>query len=250
MTPVPTPSPSTCIDLESIVLERGGQLLFDKLTLRLHEPRIGLIGDNGAGKSSLLRLIAGLEQPQSGTVRVHGLDARRERAALPRQVGLMFQNPDDQIICPTVEEEVGFTLSAQGVPRRQARQQARDFLQARGLGHWSERAIAELSQGQRQQVCLLALQIGRPATLLLDEPFASLDLPSQYRLSHQILAGAQQLVFSTHVLDQVRGFERVLWLDRGRVREDGPGHEVCDAYRADVQRRADAMPACMDALPC
>jgi biotin transport system ATP-binding protein len=246
----PAPSAATGIHLESVVLERGGHLLFNDLTLRLTEPRIGIIGDNGAGKSSLLRLIAGLDQPQRGKVLVHGHDARLDRAALPRQVGLMFQNPDDQIICPTVEEEIGFTLGAQGVPRKEARQQARDFLSTQGLGHWSARAIAELSQGQRQQVCLLALQIGRPATLLLDEPFASLDLPSQHRLSRQILASAQQLVFSTHVLEQVRGFARVLWLEGGRVRADGVGHEVCDAYRADVQRR-EAEPAdAMEAAAC
>jgi biotin transport system ATP-binding protein len=246
------PSSPSGILLESVVLERGGQRLFNGLTLRLDASRIGIVGDNGAGKTSLLRLIAGLEQPRSGRVLVHGIDARADRAALPGKVGLMFQNPDDQIICPTVEEEVGFTLSAQGMPRKEARLAARDFLQAQGLGHWSARSIAELSQGQRQQVCLLALQIGRPATLLLDEPFASLDLPSQHRLSRQILAGAQQLVFSTHVLDQVRGFERVLWFEAGQVRADGPGHEVCDAYRADVQRRAaDPLGAqTAQAVPC
>lgn len=246
---VPAPTLATGIHLESVVLERGGQRLFDGLTLHLAESRIGIIGDNGAGKSSLLRLIAGLEQPQSGRVLVHGHDARTDRSALPGQVGLMFQNPDDQIIFPTVEEEIGFTLSAQGMPRKEARLAARAFLRTQGLEHWSARAIAELSQGQRQQVCLLALQVGRPATLLLDEPFASLDLPSQYRLSRQILAGPQQLVFSTHALEQVRGFERVLWLRDGQVHADGNGPQVCEAYRADVLRRASA-PAAVEAAPC
>ncbi|SCK17055.1 biotin transport system ATP-binding protein [Variovorax sp. HW608] len=244
-----TPS-ATGIQIESVVLERGGQRVFDGLTLSLDEPRIGIIGDNGAGKSSLLRLIAGLDQPQRGHVKVHGHDARSDRSALPRKIGLMFQNPDDQVICPTVEEELAFTLSARNLSRKEARKEARAFLADRGLAHWGTRAIAELSQGQRQQVCLLALQIGRPLTLLLDEPFASLDLPSQHRLSRQIMASTQQLVFSTHVLEQVRDFERVIWLDRGQVRADGAGREVCEAYRADVMRRADACTPEMEPSLC
>lgn len=227
-----------CIRLDAVVLERGGKRLFDGLTLQLDECRIGLVGDNGAGKSSLLRLIAGLDETQSGRVTVHGYDVATDRRQLPHLLGLMFQNPDDQILCPTVEEEVGFTLTARGLPRKAARDEARAFLTRRGFADWCPRAIAELSQGERQQVCLLALQIGEPATLLLDEPFASLDLPSQYRLSRSILDSRQQLVFSTHVLEQVRDFPRVLWLEQGRIRADGPGRDVCDAYRANVLQRA------------
>ena len=171
-------------------------------------------------------------------MRVHGHRTDDALAALARTVGLMFQNPDDQVICPTVEEEVAFTLGAHGMSRRQARDKARAFLAGCGLEHWAARAISQLSQGQRQQVCLLALQIARPLTLLLDEPFASLDLPSQLRLESQLFCADQQLIFSTHVLDQVVDFERVIWLERGSVRADGSGREVCQAYRDEVRRCA------------
>lgn len=226
------------IALDAVTLQRGSRQVFDSLTLALHESRIGLIGDNGAGKSSLFRLIAGLDQPQQGSVTVHGFDTRADRQQLPRHVGLMFQNPEDQIIFPTVAEEVAFSLTAQGLKRPAAREQALAFLQARGLGDWAGRAISELSQGQRQQVCLAALQIGRPSTLLLDEPYASLDLPSQERLSAQLRASDQQVILSTHVLDHVRDFERAVWLEQGRVRADGPAREVCEAYTRDVRQRA------------
>lgn len=96
----------------------------------------------------------------------------------------------------------------------------------------------------------MALQIGRPVTLLLDEPFASLDLPSQKRLARQILASTQQLIFSTHVLEQVRDFERVLWLDKGQVRADGAGREICEAYCADVLRRSGERANEMEPLLC
>lgn len=231
---------STGLVLDAVTLKRGDQTIFTDLSLHLTQSRIGIIGDNGAGKSSLFRLISALEQPQSGRVTVHGLDTARpeQRRQLPRQVGLMFQNPDDQIIFPTVLEELAFSLTAIGEERRAARAQALRFLQQRGLTNWAERAIGELSQGQRQQVCLMALHITQPTTLLLDEPYSSLDLPSQYRLSAQIKASTQQILLSTHLLEHVRNFARVIWIDRGQLRGDGPGSEICAAYAEDVRTRS------------
>ena len=151
----------------------------------------------------------------------------------------MFQNPDDQIIFPTVEEELA--LRPLGLNKRQAREQARAVLDQRGLAHWAERAVSSLSQGQRQQVCWLSLLIAAPEVLLLDEPFASLDLLGQARLAQDIAQATQQILISTHVLDHVRAFERVIWLEQGRVRGDGPGTEVCAAYEADVALRLPAL---------
>ena len=225
------------VRLDQVTLQRGTTTVFDGLSLSLDERRIGLIGDNGAGKSSLFRLICGLDTADAGAVSVCGHDVRKDRAKLPALVGLMFQNPDDQIIFPTVVEELAFSLSPSGVSRKAARAQARSFLAARGLDAWSDRAVEGLSQGQRQHVCLLALLIAAPRVLLLDEPFASLDLPGQALLAADIDASAQQVVVSTHVLAHVRHFERVVWLDRGCVKGDGPGAEVCAAYEADVAAR-------------
>jgi biotin transport system ATP-binding protein len=239
--PTPTaPLSPHSIRLEAVTLVRGDQRVFEGLTLSLQEARIGLIGDNGAGKSSLFRLICGLDQPEQGRVVVHGCDTQTDRRQLSEHVGLMFQNPDDQIIFPTVAEELAFSLTARGETRQAARQRARDFLAQRGLEAWAGRAIGELSQGQRQQVCLLALQISQPATLLLDEPFASLDLLSQARLAAQLEVTGQQIIVSTHLLEHVYDFERVLWLEQGRVRADGPGREVCEAYAENVRQRAEA----------
>jgi biotin transport system ATP-binding protein len=225
------------LQLDAVVLARGATTVFDGLSLSLVERRVGLIGDNGAGKSSFFRLLCGLDAPSGGTVTVCGRDVARERAALPALVGMMFQNPDDQIIFPTVAEELAFSLSPTGLSRKAAKARARDFLAMRGLADWADRAVEGLSQGQRQHVCLLALLIAAPRVLLLDEPFASLDLPGQAALAAEIDATDQQVVVSTHVLAHVRHFERVVWLDRGQVKGDGPGAVVCAAYEADVAAR-------------
>jgi biotin transport system ATP-binding protein len=216
------------VQLEQVTLERGGTTVFESLNLDLKERRIGLIGDNGAGKSSLFRLICGLDRPKTGQVHVHG----------PSSVGMMFQNPDEQIIFPTVEDELGLSLQASGLSRQAARTRAREWLLARGLGAWAERAIGSLSQGQRQHVCWLSLLIASHGLLLLDEPFSNLDLPGQAQLDREVAEAAQHIILSTHVLQHIRHFERVIWLDAGAVRLDGPGHAVCMAYEADVAARS------------
>jgi len=225
------------VQLVDIRLQRGQTQVFDGLNLALTQKRIGVIGNNGAGKSSLFRLLCGLELPQAGQVLVDGMPLLQARQHKPGLIGLMFQNPDDQIIFPTVEEELALGLRPQGLNKQQARARARELLAARGLAHWAERAVGSLSQGQRQQVCWLSLLIAAPQLLLLDEPFASLDLPGQARLAQDIAAAPQQVLVSTHVLDHVRDFERVIWLEQGRLRGDGAGRDICSAYETSVREQ-------------
>lgn len=226
-------------ELQDIHLRRGQTPVFAGLHLQLHEARIGLIGFNGAGKTSLLRMLAGLDVPQQGRIVRQGETLHSaERGHVPsRRVGLMFQNPDDQIIFPTVQEELQLSWRSAhpGSSRAQAAQAVADFLQQRGLAHWAERAVGSLSQGQRQWVCWLAMRVAQPEVLLLDEPYASLDLPGQLRLAADIAACPQQVLVSTHVLDYVRDYPRVLWLEQGQLRLDGPGQQVCAAYEAHVR---------------
>lgn len=222
-------------DLQGIHLRRGQNQVFAALDLGLHEARIALIGHNGAGKSSLLRLLSGLETPQGGTISWRGqaLPGGAQQGGPNRHVGLMFQNPDDQIIFPTVQEELALSWqSAHAGDRKSARAAVARFLAARGLADWQTRAVGSLSQGQRQWLCWLAMLLAEPQVLLLDEPYASLDLPGQMRLAADVQRCSQQVIVSTHVLEHVRPFPRVLWLEQGRIRADGPGEAVCAAYEA------------------
>ena len=224
------------LHLQDVHLTRGITPIFAGLQLELTEDRIGLIGNNGAGKTSLLRLLCGLEAPDQGSIHIDGLDIHQREGRMKRsqRIGMMFQNPDDQIIFPTVEEELALGLP--GLKKLEALQKAREFLAQRGLSDWAQRAISALSQGQRQHVCWLTLLLAGPATLLLDEPYASLDLPGQARLAHDLDQTDRQLIVSTHLLDHVRTYPRVLWLDQGQVRADGNGPDVCAAYEAHVHQ--------------
>jgi biotin transport system ATP-binding protein len=212
---------------------RGKPILSD-LTLTLAEPRIGIIGQNGSGKTTLLRLIAGLIAPTSGGITVDGIDPARDRKAMLSRIGILFQNPDQQILFPTVAEELAFGLAQQG--HKDAEAQARAALAHEGRADWADLPVSTLSQGQRQWLCLLSVLLMRPATILLDEPFAALDLPTAARLTRRLAALPQRLITISHAPTAVATCDRLLWLDAGRIRADGPPADILPAFTAEMTR--------------
>jgi biotin transport system ATP-binding protein len=169
-------------------------------------------------------------------VRVAGLDPSRDRKAMLRQVGILFQNPDHQILFPTVEEELAFGLTQMGQTKAEARAAVRDLLAADGRSHWAAAATHTLSQGQRQYLCLMAVLAMAPATLLLDEPFASLDLPAQIRLRRRLAGLSQQIITISHDPAAVGDCDRVIWLEGGKVRADGAAPPVLAEFRTEMAR--------------
>ena len=226
---------------DRIGLTRGAQPLFADFSLVLTEPRIGLVGDNGSGKSTLLRLANGLLAPDGGSVSVNGRDTVRDRKQLHDEIGFVFQNPDHQIIFPTVGEEIAFGLTERGVASDEAKRRAEALLAAHGCAGWAGRAVHELSEGQKQLVCILAVIAPEPAIVLMDEPFSSLDLPLRLSLSARLAALPQQIVMASHDLDLIAGFDRIVWLERGRVAADGPPAEILPRYRAHAEARGRAL---------
>ena len=212
----------------------AGKPILTDITLTLTEPRIGIIGRNGSGKTTLLRLMAGLIAATSGTVRLGTLDPARDRKALLTQLGILFQNPDHQILFPTVEEELAFGLRQQGHPDPAGAVAA--LLKTEQRSHWAKAATHTLSQGQRHYLCLLSVLLMNPGILLLDEPFAGLDLPTQTRLARRIAALPQQVITISHDPLAMAGADRVIWLDQGRIRADGPAAGVLPAFTAEMAR--------------
>lgn len=222
---------SGTIEFERVALRRGETHVFRDLNLTLSEARVGILGDNGAGKSSFLRLFNGLLLPDAGSVRVHGADVRANRRDMPRRVGFVFQNPEHQIVFPTVLEEMTFGLREKGLQAAEAENRARALLAARGCAGWIDAAVHELSDGQKQRLCILAVVATEPEILVLDEPFSSLDLPTRLDLLDLLLALPQKLVIASHDLEILARMDRCLWLGSAGVRMDGGPAEVIDAYR-------------------
>lgn len=224
--------------LAGVEVTRGTRTVFSNLSLTLAERRIGLIGDNGSGKSTLLRLLNGLILPDAGTVTVGGLDTRRDRRKLPATVGFVFQNVDHQIIFPSVREEIAFGPIQQGTPKAEANAAADRLLARHGCAGWGDRAVSDLSEGQKQLVCILSAIAAGPSVLLLDEPFSSLDLATRLTLAARLGALDVTLVMASHDLDLFVGFDRVIWLRGGDVVADGAPAEVVPLYEADARARA------------
>ncbi|TAG29946.1 MAG: ABC transporter ATP-binding protein [Rhodobacterales bacterium] len=237
--PLPPAAPASRPDgilLDAACVTLAGRVVLDHISLTLTEARIGILGRNGSGKTTLLLLIAGLIAPDSGTVRVAGMDPFTNRKAALGALGILFQNPDHQILFPTVEEELSFGLVQQGQPQANALALAHQALAAEGRSHWAKVPVSTLSQGQRHYLCLLAVLLMQPRTILLDEPLAGLDLPTQARLARRFAALPQRLVTITHDPATLATADRVLWLEGGRIAADGPPGTVLPAFTAAMTR--------------
>jgi biotin transport system ATP-binding protein len=222
------------IALHNASVALQGRHIIAPLSLTLPEKRIGIIGRNGSGKTTLLRLMAGLIPASGGTVAVHGASPDDRRAMLGA-VGIVFQNPDAQILFPTVAEELAFGLRQMGQTPAQARATAMALLAAEGRGHWADALTHTLSGGQRHYLCLLSVLAMAPKTILLDEPFVGLDLPSQIRLQRRLAGLAPQIITISHDPVAVAMADRVIWLEAGHVQADGPAGSVLPLFVAAMQ---------------
>ncbi|MEE2944649.1 MAG: ABC transporter ATP-binding protein [Pseudomonadota bacterium] len=218
------------IELRDAKFEVEGKAILHGLNLDIAAPRIGIVGRNGSGKSTLARLLVGLVGPSSGEVRINGHDLAKDRRAALSEVGILFQNPEHQIIFPTVIEEIAFGLGQLGQSKAEAEGNAKDILMRFGLSHWENAYIASLSQGQKHLVCLMAIVAMAPKLLILDEPFAGLDIPTKAQLTRYLAHYEGSLVHITHDLADLEGYEQLIWIDQGNVKMTGARDDVIAAY--------------------
>ncbi|GIU84905.1 MAG: putative ABC transporter ATP-binding protein [Acidimicrobiales bacterium] len=186
--------------------------------------RVALLGPNGAGKSTLLMLLDGLLLPPEGTVTVLGIPVERGNLTrLRRRVGILFQDPDDQLFMPTVEADVAFGPANAGFSAAEVRARVDEALARMGAAHLASRHPHRLSSGEKRRVALAGVLACEPEILLLDEPTAGLDPRGRRELVGllQELGGTQIVV--THDLEFARSVcDRGLVLDEGLVVADAP----------------------------
>lgn len=223
------------IELEAAGVEvdspEGPRVILHPTTLRLGEPRIGVIGANGSGKSTLARLLNGLTEPTTGTVRVGELDTVTDGASVRRRVGFVFTNPAAQLVMPTAVEDVALSLRRveRNVDRR--RSLALEILRRHGLAERADVSVHALSGGQKQLLALAGVLATEPDVLVADEPTTLLDLRNTRLVADRLFALPQQLVLITHDLDLALRCDRVLVVDDGRVVHDGDAEAAVTAYR-------------------
>jgi biotin transport system ATP-binding protein len=223
--------PARGIELRGVGHVYGDRAVLTDVDLHLTERRIGVIGANGSGKSTFARLLNGLVVPTTGAVRVDGLDTRTHVRDVRRRVGFVFQDPDAQIVHPTVAEDVAYGLENQGVPPAERASRVAEVLERYGLAGHADHPAHLLSGGQKQLLAIAGVLVMRPARIVFDEPTTLLDLVNTRRVAQVIEDLAQHVVVVTHDLDLLDGFDRVLVFDGGRVVVDGPPDSSIAAYR-------------------
>ena len=193
---------------------------------------IAVLGHNGSGKSTLAKHFNALVSPTEGTVWVDGMDTKEDDKILDirQTAGMVFQNPDNQIICTLVEEEVGFGPENIGVPTDEIWQRVADSLQAVGMYSFRKASPNKLSGGQKQRVAIAGIVAMKPKCIILDEPTAMLD-PSGRKEVISVLHELNEkenvtIILITHYMEEVIGADRVFVMDAGKIMMEGTPRQI------------------------
>ncbi|MDE5765101.1 MAG: energy-coupling factor transporter ATPase [Ruminococcus sp.] len=184
---------------------------------------IAVLGHNGSGKSTLAKLMNGILVPESGKVIVDGTDTTDEEKIfeLRCRVGMVFQNPDNQIVSSIVEEDVAFALENLGVPYEEMRRRVDDSLKAVNMYEYRLHSPAQLSGGQKQRVAIAGIIAMKPKCIILDEPTAMLDPQGRREVMNVIRKMNREqgitIVLITHYMDEAAQCDRVVVMDKGRI---------------------------------
>jgi cobalt/nickel transport system ATP-binding protein len=217
------PGSEPLLELRGVGFRYGERSVLAGVDLRLGAgERVALIGPNGAGKTTLLHLLVGLQVPATGEVRAFGQVRRAEADfhEVRTRVGLLFQDPDDQLFCPTVLEDLAFGPLNLGRSPAQARADAERTLELLGLSGFADRVTHRLSAGEKRLVALGTVLAMAPQVLLLDEPTNGLDETTEARLTDYLVAAPQAMLIVSHdrrFLERLA--TRALVLEAGRIAE-------------------------------
>ena len=218
---------ATLINLEKVTFAYPGrQPVLRELDFHFHAGQhLGLVAPNGSGKTTLFHIIMGLLKPDCGRVTILGKERSQERdfVEVRRRIGLLFQDPDDQLFSPTVIEDVAFGPLNQGQSRAQARATAEATLKSLGLEAFADRITHKLSGGEKRLVSLATVLAMAPEVLLLDEPTNGLDTDTRQRIVTILRELEISFVLISHNLDFLSALtDRIYTMEAGRIITDQP----------------------------
>lgn len=217
----------------SFAYDEGGENVFDGFDLSFEKGTYtAILGRNGSGKSTLAKLLCGLLQPDKGTVTVGGLSTADEEQLynIRRGCGMIFQNPDNQIVASVVEEDVAFAPENLGVPSAEIRDIVDEALALVGMSEYAKHSTYKLSGGQKQRVAIAGVLAMRPQCIIFDEATAMLDplgrrdiIATMRRLNKE---NGITVINITHYMNEAAEADRIVVLDGGRVMLDGTPEQV------------------------
>jgi cobalt/nickel transport system ATP-binding protein len=192
-----------------------------QITLNIHRgDRVGIIGYNGCGKTTLFLLICGVLTPSSGEIRL--LNQRVQPGSFYPEIGLVFQNPDDQLFSASVWDDVAFAPQNMGLPDSEVNQRVAEALAITGVQELANRPPHHLSGGQKRMVAIAGILAMRPQVIIYDEPTANLDLRARRRLIQFLQQSQETLLIASHDLEFVLEVcDRVVLMDEGQIVADG-----------------------------
>lgn len=218
------------IEFRGAAVAYDGEQILAPLTVSLSEQRIGIIGSNGSGKSTTVRLINGLIEPTSGQVLYDGLTPDKHGRDIRKRVGFVFSDAESQIVMPRVSDDVAFSLRRLKLPREEVKRRVAEALERFDLADRAENSPHTLSGGEKQMLALAAVLVIEPDTIIADEPTTLLDLRNRRRIMRELMSLDQQLIVVTHDLEMLRGFDRVLVIDDGALAYDGTPDDAIAFY--------------------
>ncbi|WP_314848803.1 energy-coupling factor ABC transporter ATP-binding protein [uncultured Streptococcus sp.] len=223
------------IDVKNLSFRyKESQEYYDVKDITFHVKRgewLSIVGHNGSGKSTTVRLIDGLLEAESGEIVIDGQRLTEENVwNIRRQIGMVFQNPDNQFVGATVEDDVAFGLENQGLSRQEMKKRVEEALDLVGMLDFKKREPARLSGGQKQRVAIAGVVALRPAILILDEATSMLD-PEGRRELIDTVKGIRKdydmtVISITHDLEEVAMSDRVLIMKKGEIESTGSPREL------------------------
>ena len=223
------------IDVKNLSFRyKESQEYYDVKDITFHVKRgewLSIVGHNGSGKSTTVRLIDGLLETESGEIVIDGQRLTEENVwNIRRQIGMVFQNPDNQFVGATVEDDVAFGLENQGLSRQEMKKRVEEALDLVGMLDFKKREPARLSGGQKQRVAIAGVVALRPAILILDEATSMLD-PEGRRELIETVKGIRKdydmtVISITHDLEEVAMSDRVLVMKKGSIESTSSPREL------------------------